>query len=106
MLEEMRARALIEQAVATVQPPLLLDAFDLAKRLSEPVTPFEPSVLPVLPSPELPVLIAEAALDLSHPSRTEDDAIAHRMRTQELAEAALHMFQGANPMPNQFQARA
>ncbi|MGB1602631.1 MAG: hypothetical protein ACPIOQ_58415, partial [Promethearchaeia archaeon] len=52
------------------------------------------------------MLIAEAALDLSHPSRTEDDAIAHRMRTQELAEAALHMFQGANPMPNQFQARA
>ena len=45
MLDEMRARALIEQAVATVQPPLLLDAFDLAKRLSEPVTPFEPSVL-------------------------------------------------------------
>ena len=106
MLAEMRARNLIEQAVVQVCPPLLLDAFEIARTLNEPATPFEPGVMQALPSPELPVLIAEAALSLSHPARTEDDAIAHRIRTEELANTALQMFLGTEPVPNQFLARA
>lgn len=106
MVGEVRARDLIEQAVANVQPPLLVDAFEIVKQLNEPATPFEPDMMQVLPSPELLVLIAEAALDLSHPARTEDDAIAHRVRTQELGDTALQMFLGTEPAPNQFLARA
>ena len=106
MIAEMRARALIDQAVAEVMPPLLLEAYEVAKLLNAPATPLEPGVMQVQPSPELPVLIAEAALDLSHPSRTEDDAISHRIVTQELADSALQMFRAAQPVPNQFLARA
>ena len=106
MIAEVRARDLIEQAVVDVQPPLLVDAFEIVKQLNEPATPFEPATMQVLPSPELLVLIAEAALDLSHPVRTEDDAIAHRVRTQELGDTALQMFLGTDPVPNQFLARA
>jgi len=106
MLAEMRARDLLEQAVAQVQPPLLLEAFGIVKQLYEPATPFEPGALQAVPSPELLVLITEAALDLSHPARTEDDAVAHRVRTQELADTALQLFLGTEPVANQFLARA
>ena len=106
MLAEMKARALIDQAVAEVAPPLLFEAYDIAKQLNAPGTPLEPGAMPVQPSPELPVLIAEAALDLSHPARTEDDAISHRVRTQDLADSALQMFRASEPVQNQFLARA
>ena len=105
-IAEMRARRLIDQAVSEVQPLLLFEAFEISKQLSGPATPFEPGVMHVVPSPEIPVLIAEAALDLSHPARTEDDAITHRIRTQELANSAVLMFLSMEPVANQFLARA
>lgn len=104
MIAEKRARNLIAKAQESCQPTLLDEAYALAQTLFAPSAAAEPSVLQTILSPELPVLIAEVALDLSAPTRTEDEAILHRERMQDLADACLKKY--TSPTPNQFLARA
>jgi hypothetical protein len=107
MSTERKARETISRASTTCQPQLLLNAFKMMRQLSAPAALTEPSVRPTFASPELPVLIAEAALDLSTSDRTEDEAVAYRPQMQELAERCLMLFLGAVKQPNdQVLARA
>lgn len=107
MASDRKIREVIARATATCQPQLLLDAFRSMTQLVAPSAIYEPNNKPNWPSPELPVLIAEGALELSAPERTEDEAIMFRPQMQELADRCITLFLGAvRPPKNQALSRA
>lgn len=107
MASERKIREVIARATATCQPQLLLDAFRSMTQLLAPSAIYEPNNKPNWPSPELPVLIAEGALELSAPERSEDEAIMFRPQMQELADRCITLFLGSvKPPKNQALSRA
>lgn len=107
MASERKIREVIGRAMATCQPQLLLEAFRSMSQLMAPSAITEPNSKPNWPSPELPVLIAEGALELSAPERSEDEAIIFRPQMQDLADRCITLFLGAvKPPNNQALARA
>eukprot|EP00960_Hanusia_phi_P063530 765504-Hanusia_phi.AAC.5 len=106
MLDELRARALIEQSRSECSPALLNEAYQVVKDLSTPPTLSNPKLSMEQASPELYVLISETSLDLSSPSRTEDQLVSSRIHLQELAYNCLQSFMSSKPSSDQFLARA
>ena len=106
MLDELRARALIEQSRSEGSPSLLNEAYQIVKDLSTPSALKNPNFSLEVISPELHVLIAETSLDLSSPSRTEDQLVSNRIQLQELSYNCLQSFLSSKPSSDQFLARA
>ena len=96
-----KIRALLEKASSSCDPPLVEEAFQLVRKLSVADSGAAPDPGKGYGSPELAVLVAEVAVELSAPDRTEDTAQQHRKAMTEIADEASKLFRSLSQANNQ-----
>jgi hypothetical protein len=96
-----KIRALLEKASSTCDPPLVLEALRLVRKLSVADSGIAPDPGKGYSSPELAVLVAEVATDLSSPERTEDAAQNYRDSMTKVADEAAKLYRSLSTASNQ-----
>ena len=96
-----KIRALLEKASSTCDPPLVEEAFRLVCKLSAADSGVAPDAGKGYSSPELAVLVAEVAVELSSPDRTEDAAQHNRNLMNTIADEASKLFRSISNANNQ-----
>jgi hypothetical protein len=98
---DMKIRALLDKAVTSCDPPLVEEAYRLVCKLSVADSGVAPDPGKGYSSPELAVLVAEAAVELSAPDRGEDAAQQNRILMTTIADEAAKLYRSVSQVNNQ-----